>query len=187
MRLAAKRAASAKATAEQPAFCIQHATHVRMAHILILLPRNDIRPVPNRTASCALLPQYQQIIPTQCFDTPDVFLFLSFTKQNTTRAAPGCPHSSHCAAHPHPFLLPAFGCSAQAWDDQRLLCHSGHSDDRANVCLSLFINSVCSKLYNYENNKTTAGSPGIFTISPCCSEVSLCCCTDWLCLVPQDV
>lgn len=78
--------------------------------------------------------------------------------------------------------------SAACTDEQETSAqHVGRSDNRANVCLSLFINSVCSKLYNYENNKTTAGSPGIFTISPCCSEVSLCCCTDWLCLVPQDV
>lgn len=98
----------------------------------------------------------------------------------------------HCAAHPHPFLLPALAAQVRhekstALTQEAAGSHLGHSDNRANVCLSLFINSVCSKLYNYENNKTTAGSPGIFTISPCCSEVSLCCCTDWLCLVPQDV
>lgn len=52
-------------------------------------------------------------------------------------------------------------------------------------CRFSFINSVCSKLYSYENNKTKAESPGIFTLS--CSEVSLSCCTGRSCLVPQEV
>lgn len=36
---------------------------------------------------------------------------------------------------------------------------------KAGSCHFSFINSVCSKLYSYENNKTKAKSPGIFTLS----------------------
>lgn len=32
-------------------------------------------------------------------------------------------------------------------------------------CHFSFINSVCSKLYSFENNKTKAKSPGIFTLA----------------------
>lgn len=131
-------------------------------------------------------------------DTADGLLFLGFTKQSNTGTAPGWTnHTSQLPTlTPFSYLLRLH--RLHLWDEDRnsIVCTDEQetsaqrvrrSDNRANVCLSLFINSVCSKLYNYENNKTTAGSPGIFTISPCCSEVSLCCCTDWLCLVPQDV
>lgn len=46
-----------------------------------------------------------------------------------------------------------------------------------------FISSVCPKLYSYGNNKRS-WKPRVCTL---CSEVSLCGCTGWLCLVPQGV
>lgn len=52
-------------------------------------------------------------------------------------------------------------------------------------CCFSFINSVCSKLYSYENNQAEAGSPGGFTRSHVVRSVRVV--AQIRCLVPQDV
>ena len=122
----------------------------------------------------------------------------------------GPSHQSRVNADQQPFLLESAGWSqfprlvpakqsgsslaprASSWPVPTLLLENRQEmfqlrlhNVRLVSCHFSFINSACSKLYSYENNKTKAKSPGIFTLSHVVRSV--CCRTGRLRLVPQDV
>lgn len=123
----------------------------------------------------------------------------------------GPSHQSRVNADQQPFLLESAGWSqfprlvpakqsgsslaprASSWPVPALLLENRQEmfqlrlhNVRLVSCHFSFINSVCSKLYSYENNKTKAKSPGIFTLSHVVRSVYAVA-QGRLRLVPQDV